>query len=225
MHAAGQNPPHPFRFIPKGMDLNTPPTNWLRGGAASLAPQERDYSQISSVSIAEAVLPRLIAERAPVDIISNSQTVKRLLKAPLSKQHGPLFLFLFPSLAVCMHALEVGLCGCLEVAPASRLLIPAPAHDAQCRSISLAVHRIGETMLIDDFDTGEQAASSLSSRPVAQAVREFGPHPSSSSSPSPHPYLAFQHTISHLKTLASGWLSTRFAAHCQLGRIPSVLPA
>ena len=119
------------------MDLNTAPHNWLRGGAATVESQSAaDFSRnTSSVSIAEGVLPTLIAERAPVDIISNSQTVKKLLKAPLSKQ-----------------------------------------------PISLAVHRIGDTMLIDEFDAaplgGNSSAGggSAGGQPVNKAVADFGRH-------------------------------------------------
>ena len=121
----------------KGMDLNTAPRNWLRGGAATVESQfTADFSRsTSSVSIAEGVLPTLIAERAPVDIISNSQTVKKLLKAPMSKQ-----------------------------------------------PISLAVHRIGDTMLIDEFDaassnaSSDGASSAATANPLNKAIADFGRH-------------------------------------------------
>ncbi|CAG2186347.1 unnamed protein product [Mytilus edulis] len=96
-----------FSILQPSTNLNVPPSNWLRNSSRmeknifDFTWDKKEHSQFSSIEMANNDLD-LTGE---VDVISNSNNIKKILKMPVSKGH-----------------------------------------------ISMMVHRIGKTLLIDEFD-------------------------------------------------------------------------
>jgi len=93
--------PAPLARLEAETNLNLAPDNWLRGGHGVFMPHSQLHSGFSSFKMANTFLDCL----KDVDVISDGENIKRLLKIPYSKA-----------------------------------------------SVSMVVHRIGKTLLIDDFD-------------------------------------------------------------------------
>ena len=100
--------PAKFLKLQQDTNLNEPPANWLHGGSKwdnylrdSTLRRGRDKSPFSSFKMAYA-FPELTGD---VDIVSDAENIKKLLKIPWSKDH-----------------------------------------------VSMMVHRVGNTLLLDDFD-------------------------------------------------------------------------
>ncbi|XP_013404698.1 erythroid differentiation-related factor 1 [Lingula anatina] len=97
--------PATYMQLQKNTDLKEPPSNWLRGGSEEECyvkdMQGGKRSEFSSIKMAHRS-PDLVDE---LDVISDSENIKKLLKLPYSKGH-----------------------------------------------VSMMVHRVGKTLLLDDFD-------------------------------------------------------------------------
>ena len=99
-----------FSILQPSTNLNVPPSNWLRNSSrmernifdfTMFTGEKKEHSEFSSIEMATNSL-NMTGE---VDVISNANNIKKLLKMPYSKGH-----------------------------------------------ISMMVHRIGKTLLIDEFD-------------------------------------------------------------------------